>query len=63
MLLWSAKIFEASSANSVDPDQTALVGAVGSGSTLFASILMLNNKHTLLDAVILLVKSYGLCLY
>ena len=25
--------------NSVDPDQTALIGAVGSGSTLFASIL------------------------
>ena len=26
-------------ANSVDPDQTALTGAVCSGSTLFASIL------------------------
>ena len=26
-------------ANSVDPDQTAPVGAVGSGSTLFASLL------------------------
>ena len=26
-------------ANSVDPDQTAPIGAVGSGSTLFASIL------------------------
>ena len=26
-------------ANSVDPDQTALLGAVCSGSTLFASIL------------------------
>ena len=26
-------------ANSVDPDQTALIGAVGSGSTLFAFIL------------------------
>ena len=25
--------------NSVDPDQTALIGAVCSGSTLFASIL------------------------
>ena len=25
-------------ANSVDPDQTALIGAVCSGSTLFASI-------------------------
>ena len=34
-------------ANSVDPDQTAPIGAVCSGSTLFASILylsvMLNN--------------------
>ena len=26
-------------ANSVDPDQTASIGAVSSGSTLFASIL------------------------
>ena len=26
-------------ANSVDPDQTAPIGAVSSGSTLFASIL------------------------
>ena len=26
-------------ANSVDPDQTAPIGAVGSGSTLFASSL------------------------
>ena len=26
-------------ANSVDPDQTAIIGAVCSGSTLFASIL------------------------
>ena len=29
-------------ANSVDPDQTAPVGAVCSGSTLFASILYLS---------------------
>ena len=29
-------------ANSVDPDQTAPVGAVCSGSTLFASILTLS---------------------
>ena len=27
-------------ANSVDPDQTALIGAVCSGSTLFASMLI-----------------------
>ena len=31
--------FEASMANSVDPDSTAPVGAVCSGSTLFASML------------------------
>ena len=30
---------EASLANNVDPDQTAIIGAVCSGSTLFASIL------------------------
>ena len=29
-------------ANSVDPDQTAPIGAVCSGSTLFASILSLS---------------------
>ena len=29
-------------ANSMDPDQTAPIGAVGSGSTLFASILNLS---------------------
>ena len=34
-------------ANSVDPDQTAPIGAVCSGSTLFASILELsfNARH------------------
>ena len=31
-------------ANSVDPDQTAPIGAVCSGSTLFASILNLSVK-------------------
>ena len=29
--------------NSVDPDQTAPIGAVCSGSTLFASMLMLGD--------------------
>ena len=33
------KCLEASVANSVDPDQTAPIGAVCSGSALFASIL------------------------
>ena len=41
---WSAflvcwYVYEASMANTVDPDQTAPIGAVCSGSTLFASIL------------------------
>ena len=35
LLFSSAEMFK----NSVDPDQTALIGAVCSGSTLFASIL------------------------
>ena len=36
----SAEMFKkASMANSVDPDQTAPIGAVCSGSTLFASML------------------------
>ena len=36
----------------VDPDQTAPIGAVWSGSTMFASMLMLNRHFS--DAVILL---------
>ena len=32
-------MFKKTMANSVDPDQTAPIGAVCSGSTLFASIL------------------------
>ena len=36
------KCLEASMANSVDPDQTAPIGGVCSGSTLFASILNLS---------------------
>ena len=40
LVCWNAK--EASMANSVDPDQTAPIGAVCSGSTLFASILNLS---------------------
>ena len=35
-------MFKKSMANSVDPDQTAPIGAVCSGSTLFASILNLS---------------------
>ena len=37
-------------ANSVDPDQTAPIGAVCSGSTLFASILKLVSNVTQLFA-------------
>ena len=36
LICWN--VYEASLANSVDPDQTAPIGAVYSGSTLFASI-------------------------
>ena len=39
--LLSAEIFEASLTNSVDQDQTAPI----SGSTLFASTVMLNTKQ------------------
>ena len=51
----SAEIFEDPSIYSVDPDQTASIGSVRSGSTLYASIFMLTNKQTFFDAVILLV--------
>ena len=59
-------------ANSVDPDQTAPIGAVCSGSTLFASILnlsvMLGNylqKTTTADDIfkcIFFLALYGLIL-
>ena len=52
-------------ANSVDPDQTAPIGAVSSGSTLFASILnssvMLGNnlqQTTSADKVIRCIFSW-----
>ena len=54
MFLSSAEIFKDSSTNGVDPDQTAPVGAVRSGYTLFASIRMLTNKQKFSDVVILL---------
>ena len=46
MPLSSAEIFEDPSIYSVDPDQTASLGSVWSGSTLYASIIMLTNKQT-----------------
>ena len=48
------KHFEASLTNSVDPGQTAPIGAFLSGSTLFVFILMSNYKQTLSSVVILL---------
>ena len=55
MPMSSAEIFEDPSIYSVDPDQNAPIGSVWSGSTLYASILMLTNKQTFFDAVILMV--------
>ena len=52
MPMSSAEIFEDPSIYSVDPDQTASIGSVWSGSTLYASIFMLTNKQTFFDAVI-----------
>ena len=46
MSMSSAEIFEDPSIYSVDPDQTASIGSVWSGSTLYASIFMLTNKQT-----------------
>ena len=68
MPLSSAEIFEdpSNSIYSVDPDQTASIGSVWSGSTLYASIIMLTNKQTFFGcsyfAVVLRVNSYDLCL-
>ena len=39
LLFSSAETFKKPMANSVNPDQTAPIGGVRSGSTLFASIL------------------------
>ena len=55
MPMSSAEIFEDPSLNSVGPDQTAPIGSVWSGSTLYSSIFMLTNKQTFFHAVILLV--------
>ena len=44
MFLLSTKIGEASKTNSADQDQAAPVGAVWSGSTMFASMLI-QNRH------------------
>ena len=46
MPLPSAEIFEDPSIYSVNPDQTAFIGAVWSWSTLYASIFILTNKQT-----------------
>ena len=64
--LSSAEIFEDPSIYSVDPDQTASIVSVWSGSTLYASIIMLTNKQTFIGcsyfAGVLRVNSYNLCL-
>ena len=61
-----SNVLEASMANSVDPDQTAPIGAVCSGSTLFASILnssvMLGNylqQMTLADDIFRHIFFFG----
>ena len=41
-----AEVLEDPSIYSADSDQTASIGAVWSGSTLYASIFMLTNKQT-----------------
>ena len=58
MYMSSAEIFhsEAFLTNSVDSDQTAPVGAVRSGSTLFASVLMLTNNKNFSDVIIFCFK-------
>ena len=44
VVCFSAEMFKKTMANSVDPDQTAPTGAVCSGSTLFASVLISSVK-------------------
>ena len=62
MPLSSAEISGDPSIYSVDPDQTASIESVWSGSTLYASIFMLTNKQTFFGcsyfAGVLRVNSY-----
>ena len=46
MPLSPAEVFEDPSIYSADSDQTSSIGAVWSGSTLYAPIFMLTNKQT-----------------
>ena len=62
MPLSSAEIFEDPSIYSVDPDQTASIGSVWSGSTLYASIIMLTNKQTFFGCSYFAGVLYDLCL-
>ena len=66
MPLSSAVIFEDPSIYIVDPDQTASIGSVWSGSTLYASVFLSTNTHTFFGcsyfAGVLRVNSYNLCL-
>ena len=66
MPLSSVEIFKDPSIYSVDPDQTASIGSVWSGYTLYASIFMLTNKQTFFGcsyfAGVLRVNSYDLYL-
>ena len=61
LFLSSAKIFEASYTNSVDSDQTAPVGAVWSGATMFASMLMLNRHFQMQLFCRRFIKDYIMC--
>ena len=61
MPMSSAEIFEDPSIYSVDPDQTASIGSIWSGSTLYASILT-DILRCSYFAGVLRVNSYDLCL-
>ena len=61
MPMSSAEIFEDPSIYSVDRDQTASIGSVWSGSTLYASILT-DIFRCSYFAGVLRVNSYDLCL-
>ena len=66
MPLSFAEIFEDPLIYSVEPDQTASIGSVWSGSTLYASLFMLTNKQTFFGcsyfAGVLRANSCDLCL-
>ena len=62
-VLSSTKIFEALQTNRVVPDQTATVGAVSSGSTMFAAPVGAVSSGSTMFASMLMLNRHFRCSY